>query len=199
MDLQMPEISGFEATATIRKKERGDGAHIPIIALTAHALKGDRERCIEAGMDDYLSKPIEAQKLFDAVETAAHKSERANGNDRPHIRALDIDALLKSFDGDRELVSMLAKVFADSSPCQLSELDDAVTRGDAEALARGAHALKGSVANFRAEAAVDAAARLEQLARTGDLSRADSALAVLQDEIEQLREELETFEQVSLS
>ena len=199
MDLQMPEINGFEATAAIRQKERGDGGHIPIIALTAHALKGDRERCIEAGMDDYLSKPIEAQKLFAAVETAAHKSEGATGNDRPHIRAVDIDALLKSFDGDRELVSMLAKVFADSFPGQLSELDDAVTRGDAEALASGAHALRGSVANFRAEAAVDAATRLEQLARTGDLSAADSALALLQNEIEQLREELETFEQVSLS
>jgi CheY-like chemotaxis protein len=199
MDLQMPEINGFEATAAIRQKERDNGAHIPIIALTAHALKGDRERCIEAGMDDYLSKPIEAQKLFDAVETAAHKSEGATGNDRPHIRAVDIDALLKSFDGDRELVSMLARVFADSSPGQLSELDDAVTRGDAEALASGAHALRGSVANFRAEAAVDAATRLEQLARTGDLADADSALAVLQNEIEQLREELEKFEQVSLS
>jgi CheY-like chemotaxis protein/HPt (histidine-containing phosphotransfer) domain-containing protein len=203
MDLQMPEINGFEATAAIRQKERGDGGHIPIIALTAHALKGDRERCIEAGMDDYLSKPIEAQKLFAAVETAAHKSERKSerttGNHRPHIRAVDIDALLKSFDGDRELVSMLAKVFADSSPGQLSELDDAVTRGDAEALASGAHALRGSVANFRADAAVDAATRLEQLARTGDLSTADSALAVLQNEIEHLKEELETFEQVSLS
>jgi CheY-like chemotaxis protein/HPt (histidine-containing phosphotransfer) domain-containing protein len=199
MDLQMPEINGLEATAAIRQKESGDGTHIPIIALTAHALKGDRERCIEAGMDDYLSKPIEAQKLFAAIEAAAHKGERATGNDQPHIRAVDIDALLKSFDGDRDLVSMLAKVFADSSPGQLSELDDAVTRGDAEALASGAHALRGSVANFRAEAAVDAATRLEQLARSGDLSAADSALAVLQDEIEQLREELETFEQVSLS
>ncbi len=148
MDLQMPEINGFEATAAIRQKESGDGTHIPIIALTAHALKGDRERCIAAGMDDYLSKPIEAQKLFAAVETAAQLS---TGNGRLHIRAVDIDALLKSFDGDR------------------------------------------------AEAAVDAATRLEQLARTGDLSTADSALAVLQDEIEQLREELEPFEQVSLS
>jgi len=209
MDLQMPEINGFEATAAIRQKERGDGAHIPIIALTAHALKGDRDRCLEAGMDDYLSKPIEAQKLFGVVETAARKSNsqvalppatlRAAGSCRPHIRVLDIDALLTSFDGDRELLLMLAKVFADSSPCQLSELGDALMRGDAEALARGAHALRGSVANFRAEAAVDAAARLEKLARTGDLSIADSALAVLKDEIELLRGALDTFEQVSLS
>ncbi|HLF83054.1 MAG TPA: PAS domain S-box protein [Blastocatellia bacterium] len=199
MDLQMPEINGFEATAAIRQKERAAGAHMPIIALTAHALKGDRERCLEAGMDDYLSKPIEAQKLFDVVETAAGKCERAAGGCRPHIGALDIDALVKSFDGDRELVFMLARVFADSSPCQMSELYQAVAIGDAEAVARGAHVLRGSVANFRAEAAVDAAARLERTARTGDLATADSALAILEKEIEQLREELETFEQVSSS
>jgi PAS domain S-box-containing protein len=199
MDLQMPEINGFEATAAIRQKERGAGAHIPIIALTAHALKGDRERCLEAGMDDYLSKPIEAQKLFDVVETAARKSERATPNGRRHIRALDIDALVKSFDGDLEMVLVLARVFADSSPSQLSELYEAVARGDAEAIERGAHTLKGSVANFRAEPAVDAAARLEQLARTGDLSTADSALSMLEKQIERLREELETLEQVSLS
>jgi CheY-like chemotaxis protein len=199
MDLQMPEINGFEATAAIRQKERGAGAHIPIIALTAHALKGDRERCIEAGMDDYLSKPIEAQKLFDVVETAARKSERATPNGRRQIRALDIDALVKSFDGDLEMVLVLARVFADSSPSQLSELYEAVARGDAEAIERGAHTLKGSVANFRAEPAVDAAARLEQLARTGDLSTADSALSMLEKQIERLREELETLEQVSLS
>ncbi len=84
MDLQMPEINGFEATAAIRQKERGADAHIPIIALTAHALKGDRERCLEAGMDDYLSKPIEARKLFDVVEAVVRKSERKTSDCPPH-------------------------------------------------------------------------------------------------------------------
>ena len=199
MDLQMPEINGFEATATIRQKERGTDRHIPIIALTAHALKGDRERCIEAGMDDYVSKPIESQKLFDAVEAAAAQSAPATTNGRSHRGVLDIDALVKSFEGDRELVLMLARVFADSSRDQLSALCDAVERGDADALASAAHALKGSVANFRANAAVDAASQLELMGRHGDLSLADSALANLEKEIERVREDLEAFELVSLS
>lgn len=149
-------------------------------------------------MDDYLSKPIDTRKLFDVVEAAARKTKRATGNGRPHIPALDINALLNNFDGDRELVLMLARVFADSSPSQLSEMGDALARGDAEALSRSAHTLRGSVSNFGAEAAVDAAAKLEQLARTGDLSNANSALALLQGEIEQVREELDTFQQVGV-
>ena len=112
---------------------------------------------------------------------------------------LDIDALVKSFEGDRELVLMLARVFADSSRDQLSALCDAVERGDAEALASAAHALKGSVANFRANAAVDAASQLELMGRHGDLSLADSVLANLEREIERVREDLEAFELVSLS
>jgi CheY-like chemotaxis protein len=198
MDLQMPEINGFEATARIRQKERGTDRHIPIIALTAHALKGDRERCIEAGMDDYVSKPIEGKKLFDVVETAVRRGRRANGNGGPHKPPLDLDALIENFDGDRELVSMLAGVLEDSCSCQLSEMNDAVTRGDAEGLARAAHKLKGSVANFCADAAVDAANRLEGIAQTGNLSIAAGALAVLEKEIERLREELQAFEKVGL-
>jgi PAS domain S-box-containing protein len=199
MDLQMPDVNGFEATAAIRRQELDTAAHTPIIALTAHALKGDRERCLEAGMDDYLSKPIETQKLFDVVEAAARKCRHTISNPRPHTPALDIAAILNSFDGDRELVLMLAQVFADSSPGQLSDLADALANGDAEALSRCAHTLRGSVANFGAEAAVDAAAALEHLAQTGDLSTANSALELLKGKIEQVQEELESFQQMGAS
>jgi PAS domain S-box-containing protein len=200
MDLQMPELNGFEATAAIRKKEQSTANHIPIIALTAHALKGDRERCIEAGMDDYVSKPIESQSLFDAVESAlSHTTAAVDGNGKSRVAALDIEALVKSFEGDRELIVTLAKVFASSSRDQFSALCDAVARGDAGGLGRTAHALKGSVANFRAAAAVDAAAKLELIAQNGDLSLADSALAKLEIEIGRLREELKEFEEVSLA
>jgi two-component system sensor histidine kinase/response regulator len=200
MDLQMPELNGFEATAAIRKKEHGTATHIPIIALTAHALKGDRERCIEAGMDDYVSKPIESQALFAAVEASlSQTATAADANGKSHVAALDIDALVKNFEGDRELIVTLAKVFADSSRDQLSELCDAVARGDAGGLALAAHALKGSVANFRAGAAVEAAARLELIGQNGDLSLADSALAKLEVEIGRLREELKEFAEVSLA
>jgi CheY-like chemotaxis protein/HPt (histidine-containing phosphotransfer) domain-containing protein len=198
MDLQMPEVNGFEATAAIRRKEQDSGTHIPIIALTAHALKGDRERCLEAGMDDYVSKPIDSQTLFDAIEIALHQRKSAAANEPSAVAAIDIDALVKSVDGDRELIVFLAKIFADSSPDQLSALSDALARKDAQALAQTAHALKGSVANFRAGAAVDAAARLENIGRNGDLSLAESAIELLEMEIERLRQDLKTFEEVSL-
>jgi len=151
-------------------------------------------------MDDYVSKPIESQSLFDAVEAAlSHTAAAVDKNGKSRVAALDIEALVKSFEGDRELIVTLAKVFANSSRDQFSALCDAVARGDAGGLGRTAHALKGSVANFRAAAAVDAAAKLELIAQNGDLSLADSALAKLEIEIGRLREELKEFEEVSLA
>jgi PAS domain S-box-containing protein len=199
MDLQMPEINGFEATAVIRERELGTGKHIPIIALTAHALKGDRERCIEAGMDDYISKPIEAAKLFDIIEAAVNQSHIADETVRPAIKVFETDALINHYDGDVGLVVTLAAIFADSSTVQLSEIADAISRGDSTALAHSAHALRGSVANFHAQAAVDAAATLERMARSGELAMASSAFAVLKMEIHRLKEALETLEEVSVS
>ena len=149
-------------------------------------------------MDDYVSKPIEAEKLFEVIE-AAGQSAHASNNDHSHINALDIEGLIKIFEGDVELVLVLARVFATSSLSQLRKIGEAIARGDAEALALTAHELKGSVANFRAQAAVDAAARLEHIGQRGDFASADSALASLVREIGRLRQELETFAQVNLS
>jgi signal transduction histidine kinase/CheY-like chemotaxis protein/HPt (histidine-containing phosphotransfer) domain-containing protein len=198
MDLQMPEMNGFEVTATIRKRENGAGTRIPIIALTAHALKGDRERCIDAGMDDYVSKPVDAGKLFDAVEAAAGQRGSARVNCEIVQKELDLDGLLRSLDGDSDLVLTLARIFADSSLGQVEQIGDAIARGDAEALARGAHLLKGSVANFGARAAVEAAVQLEGIAKSGDLSIAGAAFATLENEIDTLKRELQRFEQASL-
>src|SRR6185503_20556135 len=92
MDLQMPEINGFEATAVIRARERMSGRHIPIIALTAHALKEDRQRCIDAGMDEYVSKPIDAAKLFEVIEAGISKNLSPGRNARPESKKFDIDA-----------------------------------------------------------------------------------------------------------
>ena len=199
MDLQMPEMNGFEATAAIRKRELGAGTRIPIIALTAHALKGDRERCIEAGMDDYVSKPIDAEKLFDAVEAAVSPGARARDDCEAFPKALDLDGLMRNFDGDAELVLRLAGVFGDTCPVQMEQIGDAVRRKDSEALARGAHMLKGTVANFGAHAAVSAVVQLESIARSGDLSSAVSAVAALEKEIDRLKRELKMFEQSRLS
>jgi two-component system, sensor histidine kinase and response regulator len=198
MDLQMPELNGFEATSAIRNKEYDTDKHIPIIALTAHALKGDRERCIEAGMDDYVSKPIEPQLLFDVVERAAAKAVPVFKQEDFDRRVLDFDSLIRNFEGDVDLLRMLGRVFVDTSQQQMSVLVEAFERGDAEALARDAHAIRGSVANFRADAAVSAAVRLEQIARDGDLSLAGSALARLESEICRVVEDFQAFEQASL-
>jgi PAS domain S-box-containing protein len=198
MDLQMPEMNGFEVTAAIRQQEQGTGTRVPIIALTAHALKGDRERCIAAGMDDYVSKPVDAGKLFDAVEAAAGQRGSAFSKCEVVPKALDLDGLMRNFDGDAELVLTLARVFGDSSLDQMEQISDAIAHGDAEALARGAHLLKGAVANFGARAAVDAAVRLEGIAKSGDLSLAGSALAALEQEIDRVKQELGMLEQASL-
>jgi len=195
MDVQMPEINGFEATALIREREKGTGKHIPIIALTAHAMKGDRERCIAAGMDDYVWKPIEPQSLFHVIETAIRQLETVVV---PKTRALDVDAMLSSFDGDVALVRVLAGVFDTSSRIQLSALSVALAGGDVEAVVRSAHTLRGSASNFRAQSVVDAAIDLERIGRTGDLSTAGPALAYLEVEIERLNKELAAFEKVEV-
>lgn len=198
MDLQMPEMNGFEVTAAIREREKNALTRIPIIALTAHALKGDRERCIDAGMDDYISKPIDSEKLFDALETVAGQRERDFGTDGTGVKALDLDGLLRNVDGDAEMVLTLARIFEDSSLGQMQQIADALARGDAEALARGAHSVKGAVANFGARAAVDAAVRLEGIAKSEDLSLAGAAFGRLEKEIARLKLELRMLEQASL-
>ena len=190
MDVQMPEVNGYGATQAIRSKERGTGAHIPIIALTAHALKGDRDKCIDAGMDDYISKPVEADKLFAAVENAIARSGMSNNNGHEPARVLDADSLMLNLDGDIALLQALADIFTTSAPTQLSELEGAISRHDADAIMRCAHTLKGSVATFQARAAVDAAAALERIGGSGDLSNADPAFEELSKELKRLTQGL---------
>jgi PAS domain S-box-containing protein len=198
MDVQMPEMNGFEATAIVRESERATGSHIPIIALTAHALKDDRERCLEAGMDDYVSKPLDAEALFNLIETAAGRVQNAAAGRLPPASALDLVKLLRNVDGDYELLVRLIKVFEKSSPRQLTHVKEAEASGDAEALARASHLIKGSIANFGAAAAVEAAAHLERIAKSGDLSLARAVVATLEYEVNRLRQEMASIEQVSV-
>ena len=193
MDVQMPELNGLEATQAIRSKERGTGAHIPIIALTAHAVKGDREKCIAAGMDDYISKPIQADKLFAAIEDAIARAGISKSNGHAPARVLDADALMLNLDGNVALLQALAEIFTTSAPTQLSDIEDAISRQDAEAIMRGAHTIKGSVATFQARAAVDAAAVLEKIGDSGDLSDANPAFEELSKELKRLTHGLHEF------
>ena len=181
MDVQMPEMNGFETTGVIRERERQSGQHIPIIAMTAHAMKGDRERCLAAGMDDYVSKPIIARKLFEAIVRLAPEVAQPPAN--APSSSLHADRILDRVGGDAELLRELVAIFLEECPRLLTEIEEAVGRRDVGALTRAAHALKGSIGSFEAGAAFETARRLEEIGHEGDLSGVDEAWADLRDEV----------------
>jgi len=182
MDVQMPEMDGFQATAAIRAAERAGGGRVPIIAMTANALAGDRERCLAAGMDDYVAKPVQSDDLFAAVErwvtTGADESEHA--------------AILARFDGDAELAGAVIQSFLEAWPGSLAELRAAEEHGDADAFRRVAHQVKGA-AGYVSPAAHAAAARLEAMGRAGDLSGATAIRQALEAELARLAPVLAGF------
>jgi two-component system sensor histidine kinase/response regulator len=196
MDVQMPEMNGFEATTAIRELERETGTHLPIIAMTANAMKGDRERCLEAGMDAYLSKPFQLKELLAVIESLVPDSAEPGASlpDAPAIsevpaasEVFDRAAALERVGGDLELLAELAGLFLDDHPKLLAAIRAAIASGNHQALEQAAHTLKGSVSNFCARAAAEAALRLERMGREGDLARATEACAALVGEIERLK------------
>jgi len=193
MDVQMPEMDGFEATAAIRKSEAATGTRIPIIAMTAHAMKGDRERCLGAGMDGYISKPVQAQELLKITEALAADDGPIDTVDDTAHAVMDRNLALARVDGDQALLADLAKLFCEESPKMLAAVKEALSAKDAERLQRAAHSLKGAVSTLAAQKAFDAALRLERLGRAGDLGEADKAYAALESQIERLRAVLENL------
>jgi two-component system, sensor histidine kinase and response regulator len=193
MDVQMPEMGGFEATAAIRARERETGTHLPIIAMTAHAMKGDRERCREAGMDDYLSKPLDSRRLGGAVERVVAGQPAPPGSSGDGQRVVDYEAVLARVGGDTDLLVDVSRLFIEGVPAHLQEIRSALGARDAEALRRAAHAFKGAAANFDAAALVDAARRLEECGRTGKLEDSEAAWQTLTGEAAELVATLRTF------
>ena len=193
MDVQMPELDGFEATEEIRARERTSGRHLSIVAMTAHAMKGDRERCLAAGMDGYVSKPISGRRLFEAIERLAQPRSAALSDGA----ALDPEALLRRAGGDRRLVRELAEVFLADAPRMLEAIRASLAAGDAPALAHAAHALKGSVANFAAAEATEAALTLERLAQAGALGEARAAHRRVEEEVARVCQALRAMVAVS--
>jgi two-component system sensor histidine kinase/response regulator len=191
MDIQMPEMDGFEATAAIRQKEKTIGTHVPIIALTAHAMKGDRERCLAGGMDGYVSKPVQAEELIKAVEGLDGNSPATTKTSDLTNEVVDREVALARVDGDEGLLADLAKLFCEESPKLLSAVQDAVAKRDIAALKRAAHSLKGSISTFAARDATEAALRLEDLARAGELAGAEDAYRLLVAQVERLKQALE--------
>jgi two-component system sensor histidine kinase/response regulator len=158
-------------------------AHVPIIALTAHAMKEDREVCLKAGMDDYISKPINPQELLDKIERWTGK-EKATSPGPP----VDLDKALERAMGDRAFLVRMFQEFTQGILGQIRSLRSAVEKGDGEALRKQAHSLKGAAKNLSAEGIASVALRLEQMGRDNDLSAGKQALGDLEAEVVSLKE-----------
>ncbi len=197
MDVQMPEMSGLEATAAIRQKEKELGRRSPIVAMTAHAMEGDREKCLSAGMDHYVTKPIDQKKLFDAIESygnsrASSEPDKMENAVKEEL-AFDTSVVLKRVDGDRDLLREVAGLFFEDTPRLMTDIRKAIDCADAQALERSAHTLKGSVGNFGAKRAFELAFALEQMGRNSDFARAAEAYGQLEQQIALLFPALESL------
>jgi two-component system, sensor histidine kinase and response regulator len=222
MDLQMPEMDGFAATAAIREMEGETGGHLPIVAMTARAMKGDRECCLEAGMDGYISKPVNPKELLSVIGgllTKPHSKESSttgnyqspencdmNGNDsKPSLAAgaaeagtenlpvVDFEELLERVENDTTLLDEMIGLYLDSSPRLLTEIESGVQRQDAPTVQRAAHALKGALQNLSATPCAEMALALEQMGRAGQLKSADRTLLELKEELDRLQAELRSW------
>ena len=197
MDVKMPEMDGLQATAAVRAMETGTAHRIPIIAMTAHAMKGDQERFLKAGMDGYISKPIAVHALAGLVEQIVQSSPRPVNTQHPKSTSpeiIDMKRGLAAVDGDSDIFHDLLRLFVRETPAMLNKLGEAVRRKDAAAIEMVAHTLKGSVSNFGAEDAVSATLNLEILARQGNLEQADEAFHAVEQEIRRVLEAIEKQE-----
>lgn len=219
MDVQMPIMDGFEATAAIRAIQAETGRHTPIIAMTAHAMKGDRERCLEAGMDDYVTKPINANVLYEVIERVLTRkdsplpTEEAIVNDRDVVEeAIEVESLpepsepvaeepvelklvnyagaLANVGGDHDLLVTLIGVFMEDSQRLLTDMQDALANQDGPKLQRSAHSMKGSFGYFAAEKGIEAAKRMEDHGRNEDFERAEEDLRILLEQFQAISPEL---------
>jgi CheY-like chemotaxis protein len=205
MDVQMPEMDGLIATRKIRELElkvqsskakesdsedlsafslepSARAQRIPIIAMTAHAVKGDRERCLQAGMNEYVSKPIDSNKLFEAIEMLTKKTGEP---DCPPVDSatMDQELLLQAFDGDWDFLKEVVEVFLSDYPRLVETLRRAVKESDSDLLMRSAHSLKGMLKNFQAENAAEIAFELEEQGKAGNFNGVQAGIEKLADQI----------------
>ncbi len=203
MDVQMPEMDGLEAVAAIRAEEQKRSApRLPVVAMTAYTMKGDRERFLEAGFDGYVRKPISVHELFDAIEAVSRPpAEPPEGapissvapSAPPGASPFDKAAALARLAGDEGLLRELVEVFLGELEGWLIAVRDAVAARDAPTLKRAAHTLKGAVDSLGGAPAYAAARELERMGREADLAGVEEALARLEAEITRLLPELRAF------
>jgi two-component system sensor histidine kinase/response regulator len=202
MDIQMPEMDGIQATAAIRSIEKETGSHLPIIATTAHAMKGDREICLAAGMDAYLAKPIRDEELHEVIESLFHGRDsvlKGGSNEAASARNIVFDEvlLLARVKGSHEHCNEIVAAFMKEAPQLMSAIDDAVVQKDAAALAKAAHALKGAISILTAGPAFEAAVTLEKVAVTQAMQSVETARADVDRELANLKTALLQFRKFS--
>jgi CheY-like chemotaxis protein len=209
MDCQMPEMDGFEATGKIREYEKEGKVlhktadHLTIIAMTANAVKGDKELCIAAGMDDYLSKPIEPKELINminsklpeedtgdkskqeiaTVQNIKNNSEDSDGTINAQDKPFNMDSLLERCMGNQDFLEKILKKFQDKALKDLADIEQSLQDGDTEQLRLFSHGLKGAAANLSAQSLRQAASEMEQLAKAKDLTNAQEYLEKLKNEL----------------
>ena len=198
----MPEMDGHAATAAIRAKEASTGGHIPIIAMTAAAMRGDREKCLASGMDGYVAKPIDRDELYRVIDDFAPKPDRTALAHSPAVQptvevshpgdVVDFEAAKSRISGGPEAVKKLALTLMEECSKLLSELHQAMQDQDAATVERAAHTLKGSAGIFAAKRVVAAAERMEQIGRAGKIDEAGQMFPELQEEVDRLMESIES-------
>jgi len=199
MDCQMPEMDGYEATSAIRNGKAGERYKtIPIIAMTANAMEGDRRKCLEAGMDDYLSKPIDTELLFEKLQQWLPGAE-----EKPVLRKVvehtpeleravwDKEAALKRLLSDEDLLNTLVEVFLDEMPTRMDELKQGMESGDCEKIHYLAHTIKGTAGNLSALGLQKQATLMEAAAKEADIEQVSILMPALQQAIEQLKQRFE--------
>jgi CheY-like chemotaxis protein len=184
MDIQMPEMDGMEATAEIRSREKQTGKRVPILAMTAHAMRGDRERCLENGMDGYISKPIHPVELFAEIERCLGLQKGNNPMPEKSQKMQDLidrPSLLERVEGDQGLLTEMIQIFMEEAPALLDSMRESLRAGNMALLERSAHSLKGAVSNLSSKAATSAALKLEQDAKEYNAQSAKESLTAVEE------------------
>jgi PAS domain S-box-containing protein len=223
MDVQMPVMDGLEATRAIRQQEQTTGGHLPIVAMTAHAMTGNKEQCLDAGMDAYASKPIQPKELGETItqvmarfggsaterpalssDTGAIQQPLSDASQQPSVDAqpadrrspdiVDMKALLERLGGDPDLLIEIVGIYLEDGPRLLEDMRQAIARHDGQSLANAAHQYKGTALNLSAEPAAGVAAQLEQIGRSSNLDGVEEVLEHLEQEAAALKSALVRLE-----